>query len=90
VTILAVIAVPGAGNADHLVREETDNIVQRGHSPHVSGPGPFDNITSDIAFWGNTAYQGNFNGFRIIDITDPDAPDELLWYNVATVARATS
>ena len=47
----------------------------------MSGPGAFDNITSDIAFWGNTAYQGNFNGFRIIDITNPDAPDEVMWYD---------
>src|SRR6266496_4910931 len=25
---------------------------------------------SDIAFWGHTAYQGNYNGFRVIDISE--------------------
>src|SRR5437867_3328111 len=29
---------------------------------------------SDIAFWGHLAYQGNYNGFRVIDISDPAAP----------------
>src|SRR6266516_3994026 len=29
---------------------------------------------SDIAFWGNLAYQGNYAGFRVIDISDPSAP----------------
>lgn len=31
-------------------------------------------ISSDIAFQGNLAYQGNYNGFRIIDITAPGSP----------------
>ncbi len=26
---------------------------------------------SDVAFYGNTAYVGNYDGFRIIDISDP-------------------
>lgn len=26
---------------------------------------------SDLAFWGNRAYAGNYDGFRIIDITNP-------------------
>jgi hypothetical protein len=29
---------------------------------------------SDLAFWGNIAYQGNYNGFRVIDISKPDRP----------------
>ena len=29
---------------------------------------------SDIAFWGNKAYVGSYDGFRIFDISDPNAP----------------
>src|SRR5262245_34088142 len=32
---------------------------------------------SDIAFWGHLAYQGNYNGFRVIDIAEPEAPKVL-------------
>ncbi len=31
-------------------------------------------INSDLAFWGDRAYAGNYNGFRIFDISDPDDP----------------
>jgi hypothetical protein len=29
---------------------------------------------SDLAFWGRTAYAGNYEGFRVIDISDPESP----------------
>ena len=29
---------------------------------------------SDLAFWGRLAYAGHYDGFRIIDISDPEAP----------------
>jgi hypothetical protein len=29
---------------------------------------------SDLAFWGKRAYAGNYEGFRVIDISDPEAP----------------
>ena len=29
---------------------------------------------SDLAFWGDLAVQGSYDGFRIIDISQPDAP----------------
>jgi hypothetical protein len=32
---------------------------------------------SDLAFWGQLAYQGNYNGFRVIDIADPNHPSVL-------------
>ena len=40
----------------------------------VPGAGIFN---SDLAFWGKTAYQGTYEGFRIIDITEPDNPVEV-------------
>ncbi|MDQ4145808.1 MAG: hypothetical protein M3198_19085 [Actinomycetota bacterium] len=39
--------------------------------------GPFagePSFNSDLAFWGKYAIQGNYNGFQITDITEPDAP----------------
>jgi hypothetical protein len=32
---------------------------------------------SDLAFWGKNAFQGTYEGFRIIDITEPDNPVEM-------------
>ncbi len=37
-------------------------------------PNAFGDFISDLAFWGHRAYQGTFNGFRIIDIKDPRNP----------------
>ena len=65
--MVTVFAAPAY--ADHADRTDVDNITDHGDVPQ-SEPG----ITSDIAFWGNTAYQGNFNGWRIIDITNKDVP----------------
>jgi hypothetical protein len=33
-----------------------------------------DAFNSDLAFQGNYAYQGNYNGFRVWDISNPEAP----------------
>jgi hypothetical protein len=40
-----------------------------------SNPGDFGFVTSDLAFGGDYAYMGNFNGFNIIDISDPTSPE---------------
>jgi LVIVD repeat len=54
--------------------EHTKNLKPRGYSPRAVG------ITnSDLAFWGDLAFQGSYDGFRIIDISDPTSPDELLF-----------
>lgn len=39
-----------------------------------AGSGLFN---SDLAFWGRTAYQGTYEGFRIIDVTEADNPVEV-------------
>ena len=43
----------------------------------VAGQGRFN---SDLAFWGRTAYQGTYNGFRIVDVSDPENPVQLQNY----------
>jgi len=39
-----------------------------------AGSGVFN---TDLAFWGKLAYQGTYEGFRIVDITQPDNPVEV-------------
>jgi hypothetical protein len=41
------------------------------NSPNSSVP---QAINSDLAFWGNRAYAGNYDGFRIFDIANPATP----------------
>ncbi len=54
----------------------TSNMHPLGFSERENTEVPFT-ANSDLAFWGKTAYQGNYDGFRIIDITEPDNPVEL-------------
>ena len=40
------------------------------------GPAPAE-VNSDLAFWGRYAFNGNYDGFRIIDISDRRNPEEI-------------
>jgi hypothetical protein len=77
--ILVATALPAS--ADHATRPHTPNIQARGHSPHPASffgdPDGVRHISSDLAFQGNLAYQGNYNGWRVINISNPDNPVEL-------------
>jgi hypothetical protein len=58
----------------------TKNMHPLGYSPRVvpftgTGSGVFN---SDLAFWGQTAAQGTYEGFRLIDIADPENPAEIV------------
>ncbi len=70
-TIL-VVGMVAAGtvpvSADHSTasHEKMDLLFE---SPNVGG---FTN--SDIAFWGDLAYVGNYGGFRVFDVSDPTDP----------------
>jgi hypothetical protein len=57
----------------------TNNMHPLGYSARTvpasgQGAGVFN---SDLAFWGKTAYQGTYEGFRIIDVSDPESPVEI-------------
>jgi hypothetical protein len=55
----------------------TDNMVPRGFSPRPNpAPGVFN---SDLAFWGDTAFQGSYDGWRAIDISFPSRPKEIVF-----------
>ena len=78
IAILAMVGAALPAGADHSTRPSTDNIHAMGHSPH---PASFfgvvtaeRQISSDIAFWGRTAFHGNYDGFRVVDISAPGNP----------------
>jgi hypothetical protein len=65
----------GGPIAGYASRENTKNLKAMGHAVHqASFPGP---INSDLAFWGKYAIQGNYDGFRVIDIKAPGNPKVL-------------
>ena len=57
---------PGAGQDQH-----SPNMRRLASLPKTG------TTNSDLAFWGTTAYQGNYNGFRVIDISRPGRPQVL-------------
>jgi hypothetical protein len=66
-----MLALPLAAAADHGTREHTKNIHAQGHSPHPASflapdGSPGREVNSDIAFWENYVFHGNYNGFRIL------------------------
>ncbi|HEX6207438.1 MAG TPA: hypothetical protein VF058_03680 [Actinomycetota bacterium] len=73
---LAATALPAG--AEHKTYPQTNSIHALGHSENPGffslDPGERDNVNSDLAFWGKTAIQGRYNGFRIIDISAPGNP----------------
>ena len=80
--VLAVLAMglltfPLAAAADHGTRPHTNNIHALGHSPDFGSfllPDGQRDANSDLAFWGNLAFHGDYDGFRIVDISDPENP----------------
>jgi hypothetical protein len=74
-TALVVWGMPA--QADHATRPHTPNIHALGHSPDFGSfllPDGQRDANSDLAFWGKLAFHGDYDGFRIIDISDPDNP----------------
>jgi len=76
------LALPAVAIADHGDRPHTKNVHAMGHSPHAATFfGERDgvrHVSSDLAFRGSLAFQGNYDGFRIIDISSPAQPRELV------------
>jgi hypothetical protein len=92
---IGILAVPQLASAQSTVEvatesfDFTDNMEPIGFSAR---PVPLDNFrprsgnfNSDLAFWGDTAVQGTYAGFRLIDIDDPDRPREIVdWEDCAS------
>jgi hypothetical protein len=62
---LMPLALPAGAN--HPADDKTPNIV---HLANRAKPG----TNSDLAFWKNLAFAGNYGGFRIFDISNPANP----------------
>ncbi len=66
----------GAGYLD--AEEASSNLQRLASRPRPPGfdgaPGNFGFVNSDLAFTGNHAIVGNFNGFQIYDVSDPNNP----------------
>jgi hypothetical protein len=75
---LATLALPATASAGHDTDPRTKNVHPLGHiiEPGVLGGfgGANPDIQTDIAFWGKHAIQGNWDGFNIRDISEPDNP----------------
>jgi hypothetical protein len=89
VMVLAVALLPAAAYAADDPREDlapgyfpwseaSSNIELLDNDPRVAPfdapPGNFGFVNSDLAFVGDTAVVGNFNGFQFYDLSDPTDP----------------
>jgi hypothetical protein len=64
-----MLALPAAAAADHAKREHTPNMHALGHSPDFGSfllPDGQRDANSDLAFWGDLIFNGDYDGFRII------------------------
>jgi hypothetical protein len=87
VTSLGLVAAPlsaAAAPRIPLVDEWaiTPNLTALGFSERsVPTSGPESNfINSDLAFWGDMVVQGHYNGFRLVDVSQPKKPREIIDY----------
>jgi hypothetical protein len=79
-TVVLLVTVAGAW-AGHASRPHSANMKALGHSPHAATfngtVSALRNVNSDIAFWGDLVFNGNYDGFRIISAGA--SPEELNW-----------
>ena len=76
-TTMSLTQPPDDGGANFATSR---NMRLMGFSARPIPPNTFAQFSSDLAFWGDRAYQGTWSGFRIIDIDDPRNPTELIDY----------
>ncbi|MGH3060933.1 MAG: LVIVD repeat-containing protein [Gaiellaceae bacterium] len=81
-----VVLTPGASAVPPEVEEATSTYVYT-QNMHPQGFSPFANTpnlpgltftaNSDLAFWGKLAFQGHYEGFRILNIAAPARPKQI-------------
>ena len=74
-SLLALLVFPAGALAGHEADPASPNMEKLGHNLEV--PASAGAIHSDIAFWRNYAFQGSYDGFRILDLSNPAAPAEV-------------
>jgi RTX calcium-binding nonapeptide repeat (4 copies)/LVIVD repeat len=80
--LVVAVALALPSSADHGTRNIVGPLTALGDAPKIvpSDLGTTGRVSSDLAFWGDRVYQGNWHGFRIIDVSDPNAPVQILDY----------
>jgi len=68
----SMLGFAGPASAGHNQDQHSDNMSLVSATPNATGA-----TNSDLAFWGDRAYAGNYDGFRIFDISDPASPELL-------------
>jgi hypothetical protein len=68
---LASMVLAAPASAVHDGDTDATGMTQLFNAPNSSVP---QAINSDLAFWGDRAYAGNYDGVRIFDISSPAAP----------------
>jgi hypothetical protein len=76
VLVSASPAYAGHGEAD------AEPPLNATHLSNVAQTGP---TNSDLAFWGDHLYAGNYDGFKILDITDRAQPQTLVEYPCVSI-----
>ena len=64
-----LLMLPATAAADHGTRPHTPNLHALGHSPDFGSfllPDGQRDANSDLAFWGNLVFHGDYDGFRIL------------------------
>jgi hypothetical protein len=86
-------AVPPSAAAATSTFDYTQNMHPLGFSENtvptdntVPGQGVFN---SDLAFWGTTAVQGTYSGFRLVEVSEPDNPVQLVDWTECTSPTST-
>jgi hypothetical protein len=91
--VLAALAIPLSASAVPPDAVSTFTYTQNMHPLGFSAREiPLDNtvpgagsFNSDLAFWGRTAVQGTYAGFRLVDVADPENPVEIInWEECAS------
>ncbi|HEX9824900.1 MAG TPA: hypothetical protein VGB51_11000 [Actinomycetota bacterium] len=82
VVALGLPAAPAAADPDPPVSTfaYTANMEPLGFSAR---PNPASGTyNSDLAFWGDIAYEGTYDGFQVVDISNPEDPQKILDYGL--------
>ena len=93
--LVTPLSAAAQGGSDAKVLEATETFDYTSNLRPIgfsARPVPLDNFrprqgnfNSDLAFWGDTAVQGTYGGFRLVDISDPSNPDEIVdWEDCAS------
>lgn len=69
---LWMLASPLPQGTPYIEDPHSKNFHPKGHD--IDPALFFQNIHSDLAFWGRLAFQGTYDGFRIVDITEHGNP----------------